>query len=90
MAMEMDGCFLCHTAKLKLNDISSKLKDIILFSNNLLNKYEWILIILERLKCSQNENKCSKKMMLDGNYSKPILLQVINNLNSKSLYLYTS
>lgn len=46
--------------------------------------------ILERLKCSQDENKCSKKMMLDGNYSKPILLQVINTLNSKSLYLYTS
>jgi len=29
-------------------------------------------------------------MMLDGNYSKPTLLQVINTLNSKSLYLYTS
>ncbi|XP_026820895.1 metallophosphoesterase 1 [Rhopalosiphum maidis] len=51
MAMEMDGCFLCHAAKLKLN------------------------IISKRLKCSQNENKCSKTMMLDGNYSKPILLQ---------------
>lgn len=38
MAMEMDGCFLCHTAKLKLNIISSKLKDIILISYNLLNK----------------------------------------------------
>lgn len=32
MAMEMDGCFLCYTAKLKLNEISSMLKDIILFS----------------------------------------------------------
>jgi len=28
MAMEMDGCFLCHAAKLKLNEISSKLKDL--------------------------------------------------------------
>lgn len=36
--------------------------------------------VLERLKCSENNNKCSKTMMLDGNYSKPILLQVINTL----------
>jgi len=32
MAMEMDGCFLCNAAKLKLNKISSKFKDTILFS----------------------------------------------------------
>jgi len=39
MAMEMDGCFLCHAAKLKLNIISSKFKYIITFFYNLLTKY---------------------------------------------------
>lgn len=32
MAMEMDGCFLCYAARLKLNKISSKFKNIIISS----------------------------------------------------------
>lgn len=36
--MEMDGCFLCHAAKLKLNIISSKFKDIINIFHCLLDK----------------------------------------------------
>ncbi|XP_025414229.1 metallophosphoesterase 1 isoform X2 [Sipha flava] len=51
MAMEMDGCFLCYTAKLKLKQISNQ------------------------LKCIEKGIACSKNMMLDGSYSKPILLQ---------------
>ncbi|VVC44812.1 Hypothetical protein CINCED_3A000834 [Cinara cedri] len=51
MAMEMDGCFLCYSAELKLKKIANL------------------------LKCSEKSIACSKESMLNGTYSKPILLQ---------------
>lgn len=32
---------------------------------------------LGKLKCSETGIMCSKQFMIEGNYSKPILLQVI-------------
>lgn len=79
MAMEMDGCFLCYTAKLKLKQISSRLFSI--KSKNILKEcyYLTLTFVLDQLKCSEKRIACSKKMMINGNYSKPVLLQVIIN-----------
>lgn len=38
--------------------------------------------VLDMLKCSENGISCSKNIMLNGNYSKPILLQVNNIMYS--------